>query len=95
MLHLPLAAQHATDDPAAAVVRRQLAAIGGLVAKASKVVVVSGAGVSCSCGIPVRLSALCPTRRLELCVQACEGLARRRMASSQTSPRAGGMAGRC
>lgn len=54
MLHLPLAAQHATDDPAAAVVRRQLAAIGGLVAKAGKVVVVSGAGVSCSCGIPVR-----------------------------------------
>lgn len=54
MLHLSLDTADSPDDKDAQAVRRQLATLGGLVAKSAKVIVVSGAGVSCSCGIPVR-----------------------------------------
>lgn len=52
MQHLPLSLA-ASKDPKDAPLKRQLAQIGALVAKSSKVVVVTGAGISCSCGIPV------------------------------------------
>lgn len=41
----------ASSDPAA---RRMLASLSLSVAKSKRIVVVTGAGISCSCGIPVR-----------------------------------------
>ncbi|KAK8864464.1 hypothetical protein IAR55_001713 [Kwoniella newhampshirensis] len=50
--HLPLAHLLSSTDPRDFSARRQLADVSAAIAKSKKVVIVSGAGISCSSGIP-------------------------------------------
>jgi hypothetical protein len=55
IITLPLERLSSSTDPLDFPARRILAEVNGRVAKAKKILVVSGAGISCSSGIPVRM----------------------------------------
>jgi NAD+-dependent protein deacetylase SIR2 len=55
MITLDLAQLSESTSPDDAPLRRTLTNISLLVAKSKKAVVVTGAGISCSCGVPVSL----------------------------------------